>query len=259
MVVPLLPSVFQNPYVELLYWLQPLMKSFTLKDIDSSGVYSVRRDNVSNPVSVQDIFTYYQSLKPVGTTPVKTCDGVENCLGINGSDATANESIKMKSFGAIWSSKVESLLKISGNQLEWNVCGRIGKDVIVSANGAVINDGYTCGLWMLFHYLTVASEINQQNINPISSSKYSIYYSSQLSARGIGALDVSHTIYTFVSYLFNCMTCQTHFKKDYQLCLHGRCMITKQNQYDLLQVSDLFNGYFGIVIYSNIDMASRIS
>ena len=287
LLVPLLPIQYQTPYIQLIYWIQPLLRQFTLEDIIYSDIYSNNKTtnstNSTNPVSVHDIYEYYQSMhvtsdqmessrelmnsillfhavdrkgkkSSVSSSVSSASSGDEHRVAhshINNNNINNYKDVTIRSFEVVWREKLILLLHMQQgvegkaedgsilSQLNWRVCGRISGDVIVNKEGedSIVSDGYTCGLWMLFHYLTVASEvIHSISHNIHSVVNYSIYYSTQLSNRGIGALDVSHVIYTFVSQLFTCITCQTHFMHDYEHCLYNRCVMTKQKEYDLLQV-----------------------
>jgi hypothetical protein len=88
--------------------------------------------------------------------------------------------------------------------------------------------GYTCGLWMLFHYLTVASQ--HAPVPP-----------------PLNTHDVMGLIRLIVEKLFHCRTCRSpslsplclplsprdHFLHMYDQCLHGRCDISPSDPQQL--------------------------
>lgn len=51
--------------------------------------------------------------------------------------------------------------------------------------------GYSCGLWQLFHYLTVQAEVSDQSSDP---------------------LEALHAIHGFVKHFFGCTHCSEHFQ-----------------------------------------------
>jgi len=77
--------------------------------------------------------------------------------------------------------------------------------------------GYTCGLWMLFHYMTVASADT---------------------SLGIKAPQVVGAILSFVNDFFTCSLCRHHFVKDYEACRFDSCKIGPAD-YDALQVTPI--------------------
>lgn len=132
------------------------------------------------------------------------------------------------------------------NQRNWRVCGIIlEKTFSVTEKRMKLiehefdelfessKSGYTCGLWMLFHYLTVASQ-------HVTSSK------SEHTA--LTTHDIMSFIRMTVEKLFNCRTCRylsyislflyfnrEHFLHMYDKCLYGRCEISDYD-YNKLQV-----------------------
>lgn len=51
--------------------------------------------------------------------------------------------------------------------------------------------GYSCGLWQLFHYLTIRAEVSNQSSDP---------------------LEALHAIHGFVKHFFGCTHCSEHFQ-----------------------------------------------
>jgi hypothetical protein len=66
--------------------------------------------------------------------------------------------------------------------------------------------GYTCGLWTLFHILSVQSGF--QGTSPVVTME---------AVRG------------FVESFFGCAACRSHFLDSYENCRHGRCDITESD------------------------------
>lgn len=101
--------------------------------------------------------------------------------------------------------------------LEWKTCRPLPNS-FSQKHGSRIKDnrlggGYTCGLWLLFHYITVASG----------------------TSRVVSAVTAMEAIHSFVNYFFACEACRTHFLEAYDACSLGRCDITSQD-YVKLQV-----------------------
>ena len=61
-----------------------------------------------------------------------------------------------------WIPKVADIIKTRSNSKDyvWKVCG-----IAASSSTPSSSHGYTCGLWLLMHYLTVSSEI--KNVSAI--------------------------------------------------------------------------------------------
>ena len=69
--------------------------------------------------------------------------------------------------------------------------------------------GYTCGLWELFHIMS----IGMVEWNQFGLSENSIFT----------AEDVADTLYDYISEFFACDVCRRNFIKDYAECKHDRC------------------------------------
>ena len=78
----------------------------------------------------------------------------------------------------------------------WRVCGLSTTNSTSSADKA-----YTCGLWLLTHFMTVAG------------------------GRGdnVSAAQVESAIHGLVSHLFTCSLCRKHFLETFNNCSFGRC------------------------------------
>jgi thiol-disulfide isomerase/thioredoxin len=69
--------------------------------------------------------------------------------------------------------------------------------------------GYTCGLWTLFHILTVGTvEWNMGAANP---------------EQRMSTMEVGDAIRNFIEHFFQCNECRAHFLKEYDSCGHDRC------------------------------------
>jgi hypothetical protein len=118
----------------------------------------------------------------------------------------------------------------------WMVCGVSSSDVSTRGGGAKKMDGlfsraqegYLCGLWMLFHYLTVAAE--ERFILSITE----VLSSSTVDAVTVTTLDVMANVRLCVDKFFNCRHCRLHFLDNFSQCKFGRCDI-KKSQFDKLQ------------------------
>jgi len=84
--------------------------------------------------------------------------------------------------------------------------------------------GYTCGLWLLLHYYTVASERHQEEYLSVRSNPYP----------SPNTTVVMSTIRTLVSDLFSCSECRTNFLNMFDTCEFNRCTI-REKDYSLLQ------------------------
>lgn len=84
----------------------------------------------------------------------------------------------------------------------WRVCG-------VSTNSesqtASVDKGYTCGLWLLMHFLTVAGNTPRDDVSSLRAET------------------VQSSIRSLVSELFTCSSCRKHFMKAYDDCSYSRC------------------------------------
>lgn len=92
----------------------------------------------------------------------------------------------------------KNLRSKGGGAVLWSVCG-----VSVSTKGKDQGHGYTCGLWLLMHFLTVAA-----------------------AREGEGAAEavlVQASIRATISQLFTCSACRTHFLRAFDDCSFNRC------------------------------------
>jgi len=83
--------------------------------------------------------------------------------------------------------------------------------------------GYTCGLWLLFHYMTV------------SSARVPIPPPNAVGGSWINTHMVMLGIRFCVDQLFNCRYCRSHFVDIYDKCKFNRCDV-KDSDYSGLQL-----------------------
>ena len=104
----------------------------------------------------------------------------------------------------------------------WSICGGSNKSLSQNQDGSseLSSGAYTCGLWMLFHFVSAAG-VNRE---PGRSLRFSF----------VGALDVMNTIKSFVRDLFQCSECQRHFLVSYESCEYSRCNISDQRDFKAL-------------------------
>jgi len=108
------------------------------------------------------------------------------------------------------SSRVDSHSSSSndGSKIVWKVCG------VTRNETSHADSGYTCGLWLLMHYLTVAGK----ELSLSSSSRDGSSSSEQMTASSVEA-----AIHALVAKLFTCSLCRKHFLAAYDSCALGRC------------------------------------
>jgi hypothetical protein len=75
--------------------------------------------------------------------------------------------------------------------------------------------GYTCGLWQLFHIISIG--LVEYNLM-ISANDDTV-----LSTLSLRTTDGAETIRNFVQHFFTCDVCRYNFLKDYDDCAHDRC------------------------------------
>ena len=69
--------------------------------------------------------------------------------------------------------------------------------------------GYTCGLWQLFHIMSVGV---------VEWNKQGTFLDLSLSS-----VEVADTLKNFIEYFFRCDECRTNFLKAYEACEQNRC------------------------------------
>jgi thiol oxidase len=86
--------------------------------------------------------------------------------------------------------------------------------------------GYTCGLWELFHVITIAvTEWNQ--------------LSSVDSSMTIGVEDAAVTIRNYVENFFGCEVCRMNFLAAFDSCAHNRCQRLNNNGTSMAEWKEL--------------------
>ncbi|KAG7355038.1 Erv1 / Alr family protein [Nitzschia inconspicua] len=71
--------------------------------------------------------------------------------------------------------------------------------------------GYTCGLWQLFHIMTVG--MVEWNINNVAGKKKSFYSTNE----------TAETLRLFIEHFFGCEVCRINFIQEYDSCSFNRC------------------------------------
>lgn len=74
------------------------------------------------------------------------------------------------------------------------------------------DSGYTCGLWQLFHIMSIGI-VEWNQLVPIASSEDLI----------LPPMGVADALRNYISDFFGCDDCRTHFLKEYDACHHDRC------------------------------------
>jgi thiol-disulfide isomerase/thioredoxin len=86
--------------------------------------------------------------------------------------------------------------------------------------------GYTCGLWDLFHVITIAvTEWNQLSLVDTSMA--------------IGVEDVAVTIRNYVENFFGCEVCRENFLAGFDSCAHNRCQRLNNNGTSVVEWKEL--------------------
>ena len=67
--------------------------------------------------------------------------------------------------------------------------------------------GYTCGLWTLFHIVTVGT----------------VEWNLLAADHQLTTLDVADSLRNFIEHFFQCDACRAHFLSEYDSCSHDRC------------------------------------
>jgi hypothetical protein len=75
--------------------------------------------------------------------------------------------------------------------------------------------GYTCGLWQLFHIISVG--LVEYNLMITTTDD------TVVSSLSISTTDAAETLRNFVEHFFSCDVCRFNFLKDYDNCAHDRC------------------------------------
>jgi thiol-disulfide isomerase/thioredoxin len=73
-------------------------------------------------------------------------------------------------------------------------------------------NGYTCGLWSLFHILTVG--VTEHNVNVVDQEELQSFIATE---------SVADTLKDFIEMFFQCEACTSHFVNGYEQCEFDRC------------------------------------
>ena len=170
-------------------------------------------------------------------------------------DATFKQQKTSLRSGA--SSKVDSHVS-DGSKIVWKVCG------VTRNETSHADSGYTCGLWLLMHYLTIAGK----ELSSSSSSSSSSSGDGSSSRAQVTASSVEAAIHALVAKLFTCSLCRKHFLAAYDSCAHGRCGSEGESEsqdvaFDRLQLwlfrlhnavtARVSNDYLGSFAFSSAD------
>ena len=71
--------------------------------------------------------------------------------------------------------------------------------------------GYTCGLWELFHIMT------------IGVVEWNMMLNEEQAAMIISTIHAAETLRDFIHHFFACEECRTHFTSEYAACSYNRC------------------------------------
>lgn len=84
--------------------------------------------------------------------------------------------------------------------------------------------GYTCGLWELFHIITVGITIRlRDSSSGVITTIDNEVYPNAINNAAISAKFVGDAIRDFVLHFFGCRECSTHFVQMYDTCQHDVC------------------------------------
>lgn len=83
----------------------------------------------------------------------------------------------------------------------------IAKEHGPSSREWTCKSGYTCGLWELFHIMTIG--VVEHN----RATEFSIF----------PVAEVADTLHNYISEFFACDVCRRHFLEEYDACAHDRC------------------------------------
>jgi Erv1 / Alr family len=97
----------------------------------------------------------------------------------------------------------------------------------ISCTKHVDGMGYTCGLWELFHIVSVGLV----EYNLLISTNDDVV----LSELSLSTIDAAETIRNFIEYFFSCDVCRYNFLKAYDNCAHDRCHRLSDKQMDTAQ------------------------
>ena len=101
--------------------------------------------------------------------------------------------------------------------IKWNICGKGHSSTpLLSSPAYLDSSAYPCGLWMIMHFISVATEMS-----PASFKEWCI---SRGHAKSLSACAVhTTTIFRdFINDLFRCRSCAHHFVASYNACMHHR-------------------------------------
>jgi translation initiation factor 2 beta subunit (eIF-2beta)/eIF-5 len=84
--------------------------------------------------------------------------------------------------------------------------------------------GYTCGLWELFHIMTVG--VVEYNLMISEDNDDGILFDTQISAS-----HAAETLRNFIEHFFGCTECRYNFLSSYDACGHDHCSRFDENEF----------------------------
>ena len=132
--------------------------------------------------------------------------------------------------GALGRSRLEDL--------RWTSCGVMAAQTQVGPEGiGGIAEGYTCGLWMMLHLLTVAAQphsdaVSTHRVMSSIRSLVNLHFRSDCASgasKRLRSIDLHLTPHCAVCYAVccpdRCAECRHHFLAAFDGCSWGRCEV----------------------------------
>ena len=125
-----------------------------------------------------------------------------------------------------------SLQQLPTKSLKWSQACTHRNSSIGSnrGGGGGANNGYTCGLWTLFHIITVGSSVPMNQMY------------GYLSGYVTSSTDVNEIIKRFIQNFFSCDICRYHYVKNYNDCGQNHCERLPTIMPILLVLDDKYKG-----------------
>lgn len=87
-------------------------------------------------------------------------------------------------------------------------------------------NGFTCGIWLLYHVMTIGLVEYNDNVATNGSDL-------------ISTVGAAETLKLYINTFFRCEDCRYHFTKDYDNCSFDRCQRLRSDDFSLLQSIEL--------------------
>lgn len=220
-----------------------------LMEVDKPGILSElgRRDAIESllktlvvllPVSKKEEIRMYTEILSLFASTTES-ESITNQLDpsrTNSVTPASNEShilIRIKALLVEYDelsvkSRAGKIRKEKSMASHWSVCKQPQPQLIATGNQHASrissNDesGYSCGLWQLFHFFSVAAELRTKtNVKNSNSNNNDLM--------DVNALSIQVVIHKFIKELFNCEQCRIHFLAVYESCSFGRCSIGSED------------------------------